>query len=145
MAENWKADADGILIFVRLSSHLVLHTNSIAVDRFILRRCRVIDLSVDSRYSTELAGHFKFLPCEYLCDSCRPTPIKFNFPSYFSTFVFSTNLCGLGEWTVVLELGNQSYLCSACDPATAMGTKISQAHSVALQSTQASTNSCVLC
>jgi hypothetical protein len=25
MVENWKADADGILIFVRLSSDLMLH------------------------------------------------------------------------------------------------------------------------
>ena len=44
MVEDWKADADGILIFVRLSSHLVLKTDSIVADRFILCFCCIIDL-----------------------------------------------------------------------------------------------------
>ena len=31
MVEDWKADADGILIFVRLSSNLVLHADSLLI------------------------------------------------------------------------------------------------------------------
>ena len=31
MVESWKADADGILIFVRLSSHRVLYADSLVV------------------------------------------------------------------------------------------------------------------
>ena len=57
MVEDWKADADGILRFVRLSSHLMLHTDSIVTDRFILCRCCIVDLGVDSRYQTEPTRH----------------------------------------------------------------------------------------
>ena len=62
MVENWKADADGILIFVRLSPNLVLHTNSSVLDWSILRCCRIVDLSVDSGHSTEPTRHIQFLP-----------------------------------------------------------------------------------
>ena len=66
MAENWKADDDGILISVRhsLSSHLVLLTDSIDID-FILCCCRIVDLSVDSGYPTEPTGHLQLLPREH--------------------------------------------------------------------------------
>ena len=57
MVESWKADADGILIFVRLSSDLVLHANSMVIDWSILRRCRNVDLGVNTGYSTESSGH----------------------------------------------------------------------------------------
>ena len=67
MVENWKADADGILIFVRPPSvSLVLHTDSIVIDWSILRSCRVLDLSIDSGHSTKPTGHIQFLPCQYL-------------------------------------------------------------------------------
>jgi hypothetical protein len=69
MAENWKADADGILIFVRrylLMSCCVIHADSLAIDRSILRCCCIVDLSVDSGPSTEPTGHLQFLPCKYL-------------------------------------------------------------------------------
>ena len=82
MTENWKADADGVLIFVRfLSSNLVLHTESILTDRFILSCCRIIDLSVYSRYSTEPTRHFQLLSREHISDSCRPKSTEhFEFP-----------------------------------------------------------------
>ena len=57
MVESWKADADGILIFVRLSSDLVLHANSMVIDWSILRCCRNVDLGVNTGYSTESSGH----------------------------------------------------------------------------------------
>jgi hypothetical protein len=66
MVEDWKADADGILIFVRLSSNLVLYADSLVIDRSILCCCRDVDFSFDSRHSTEPAGHLQFLPREYL-------------------------------------------------------------------------------
>ncbi len=70
MADNWKADADGILIFVRLSFNLVLRTDSIVIDWFILCCCRVVDLGVNSGHSTEPSRHFQLLPCKYLSDYC---------------------------------------------------------------------------
>ena len=57
MVESWKADADGILIFVRLSSDLVLHANSMVIDWSILRCCRNFDLGVNTGYPTESSGH----------------------------------------------------------------------------------------
>ena len=68
MAENWKADADGILIFVRLCSSSMLHTDSLAIDWFILRCCRFLDLGVDSGHTTEPTGHLQLLPSQYLSD-----------------------------------------------------------------------------
>ena len=64
MVEDWKADADGILIFVRLSSGIVLllHAHSMTIDWSILRCCRNFDIYIDSGYTTEPAGYFQLLP-----------------------------------------------------------------------------------
>ena len=72
MVEDWKADADGILIFVRLSSGIVLllHAHAMALDWSILRCCRNIDICIDSGYSTEPTGYFQLLPREHLSDAC---------------------------------------------------------------------------
>ena len=61
MAENWKDDADGILIFVRhylLSmDHASLYTFNRVIDRSILRCCRIIDLGIHSGPPAEPAGY----------------------------------------------------------------------------------------
>jgi hypothetical protein len=67
MAEAWKADADGILIFVRRYL-LMLCTVSYPVDRFILCCRRVLDLGLDSGHPRESARHVQFLPLEHLQD-----------------------------------------------------------------------------
>ncbi len=56
--EDWKADAEGILIFVRPIFSFVSCADSLAIDRFILCCCRFVDLSVHSGHPTELARHF---------------------------------------------------------------------------------------
>jgi hypothetical protein len=56
-AESWQADANGILVFVRLSSNPVLRANSSIIDWFILRCCRVFDLGVNSGHSAEPTRH----------------------------------------------------------------------------------------
>ena len=146
MAENWKADAEGILIFVRLSFNLVLHTDSLAIDRFILCCCCILTLSVDSGYSTGPTGHLQLLPRQHISDSFRPKSIQYlKFPSCFSSPIFTTKLRCLGERTLVLEFGDQSYMCPTCDLAPTMGTKISQSHPASLRSAQAGTASCIPC
>ena len=64
MVEDWKADADGILIFVRVSSNIVLllHAHPMIIDRSILRCRRNIDICIDSGHSTEPTGYFQLLP-----------------------------------------------------------------------------------
>jgi hypothetical protein len=149
MAENWKADADGILIFVRrylLENLRLIHNDSTAVDWSILRCCCIVNLSVDSGPPAKPTGHFQFLPCEYLSGYNQPKYTQyFEFSSCFPSPILSTKLCCLGQCALVLELGDQPNLRSACDLSIAMGAKIPQGHSLALQSTQASPNSCVLC
>ena len=125
---------------------MVVHTNSIVIDRFILCCCLIVTLDSDPGSSTEPTGHFQLLPCEHLSDSRRPQSNQYlRFPPCFPTPIFPTDPRGLGERTLVPELGNQSYLCFACDISAAMGTKVSQGHPVALQSAQALTVSCLPC
>jgi hypothetical protein len=87
MTENWKADADGILIFVRrylLENVRLIHNDSMAVDWSILRCCCIVDLSVNSGPSAKPTGHFQFLPCEYLSGYDQPKYTQyFEFSSCF--------------------------------------------------------------
>ena len=58
MVESWKADADGILIFVRLYPPIMCFMpDSMVIDWSILRRCRNVDLGVYTGYSRESSGH----------------------------------------------------------------------------------------
>ena len=41
-----------------------------SADRFILRRCRDLDLSVDPGHPTKFTRHLQFLPLTYLQDYC---------------------------------------------------------------------------
>ena len=68
MTDNWKADADGIIIFVRLCPSPMFHTDSSVTDWSILRCGRFLDLRVDSGHPTESPGHVQLLPCQYLSD-----------------------------------------------------------------------------
>jgi hypothetical protein len=71
VVEGWKADADGILIFVRLC-HLCLAAlaNATFIDWFILCCCRIVDLSIHPRHSTKPAGHLQLLPRKYISSYC---------------------------------------------------------------------------
>ncbi len=66
MVESWEADADGILIFVRIDLYTIPFACSSVLDWFILRCSSDIDLGVDSRHSPQLTGHVHLLPCQYL-------------------------------------------------------------------------------
>ena len=114
MAESWKADADGILIFVCLYLLNWSRCLRIVVERFIFRCRRIVDQHVDAT-------------------DTEPPPKPFQ-QLNFHTFPALRKRIRLGELTLDLELGDQSHLCNARDLAAAMGTKISQGHSVTLQS-----------
>ena len=98
-------------------SSLVLHSNSSVVDWFILHCCHILDLGVHSGHPTESTGHLQLLPCQYLSDYRWPESPK-HFRPFFSTLIYSTNVCRVDEWAVVSEPGDQYYLCSTCDVAT---------------------------
>ena len=149
LAESWQADADGILIFVRLYFLVPCLTpaHSSILDWFILCRRRIVYIGVDSGPSTEPTRHIQLLPREFISGYyCRPKSIQyFGFPSHHPTPILSTHVFRLGQFTLVLELSHQYFLCSPSDVTTAMGTKISQGHADTLQSAQASSDTFVLC
>ena len=116
------------------------------IDWSILCCRRIVDLGVDSGYSTEPTRYFQFLPLEHLPDARRPEWIKhFDFPPFFPTPLLSTKLRSVGKRTLVLKPRNQPYMRPPCNVTAAMGTTISQDHSVAIQPTQASTYPFFLC
>ena len=150
-ADRWQKDADGILIFVSSSyylPHLSVVTNVNIVDRFILC-CRCgIARSVNSRLETKSTGYLCILSRQYLSTSRRPEHISLVDPchSSYTTPILSTEIRYLGQFTMVPELGHQSYMCTSGDIVTAVGASIPHSHSTtALESTQASTNPFVLC
>ena len=143
--EDWKADAEGILIFVRPIFSFVSCADSLAIDRFILRCCRFIDLSVHSGHPTELTRHFQLLSCKYLSDSRRSQSIHFDLPLVFPTSVHSAKLCHMGQLALVSEFGDQYHLRASRNVATTVGTKIPQGHSTTLQPTQESADPFILC
>ncbi len=122
---------------------LASRTDSLSIDRFILRCCCIVDLSVHSGPATELTRHFELLPCKYLSDSRGPQ--HFDFPPFFPASVHSAKLCHLGQLALVPELGDRHYLCATCDAATTVGTEIPQGHPTALQPTQESADPIILC
>ena len=78
MVEDWKADADGILIFVRLESNLGIHINSVIIDWSILRCCCNLDITVNSRHPTEPTGHLQLLPRKHLSGDHKPKSLEFS-------------------------------------------------------------------
>ena len=94
MAESWKADAEGILVFVRLCLPVPYFQLTHRSDWFILLCCRLFALGVDSGSATEPAGHVQLLPCQHIPASRRPESIQhFHFPPYFPSSIFSAELC----------------------------------------------------
>jgi hypothetical protein len=64
----------------------------------------------------------------------------------YTTPVLSTDIRRLGEFTLVLELCNQSRVCSLGYVATSMCTSIHQRHSAGtMQPREASANACIIC
>ena len=115
LIEGWKAEAEGIFIFVCYYLLQVLPTlHLIGIDGSILRCCCVVDYSFHSGTSTESTGHLELLPCQYLSSyNQRRCTRHLEFPPYFPSPILSTRICSLGQCSLALEPGHQSYVCSA--------------------------------
>ena len=108
MTENWKGDADGILIFVSrrfaCGSTATRTTNPEFGDRFILCSRRNPSHSVCAGPQAELSGHLSILPCKHLSDPRRfewpPGPYP---PHTFESAhtILPTNLCRVGQLALV--------------------------------------------
>jgi hypothetical protein len=151
MTDRWQKDADGILIFV--SAYIALHspsevTNMNTVDWFILGFCRGIGRGLSPGPQAKFTGYLSILSREHLSTSRRPKRISCIYPchSSYATTLLSTEISSLGQLALVPQFGHESYICATGDIVTAVGASIHQNHSTTtVQSTQASTDPCVLC
>jgi len=146
MTENWKGDADGILIFV--SRHSTC-TTSIQIDPetedwFILRRRRSICCGIRPGPQTKFPGHLGVLPRKHLSNP-QWLPGRYAPLTFRSVHVFSTNLCLMGQLTLVSQLAHQSHMRTFGNITPAMGPSVHEGHPDTIQSTQTSTDSGVLC
>ena len=150
MVERWQKDADGILIFVshRVDICLSLNINRSTIDRSIFCRSRCTPCRHSPGPQAEQSGYLHILPWKHLSGSRRPkhnTVIRF-FPCRQATLILSFEIFRLGEFSLVLELGNEPQLCFLGDILTSMGTSISPSVSAfPVPSRKASANACVLC
>jgi len=151
MTENWKGDADGILIFVSLHSTCgaSTHVHPEVEDRFILCRRRGVSRCVRAGPQAELSGHLSLLPCKHLSNPRRFEWLPGPYSPYTSKSVhpiFTTNLCRMGQLTLVSQLGHQCHMRSFGDITTAVGPSVlHEGHPDTIQSTQTSTDPSVLC
>ena len=149
MVERWQKDADGILIFVspRMDIHADLCINWNTIDRFILCRCRCTPLRDRPGPQAKQSGYLCFLPWKHLPGSRRSgRNTCFHLIHRQATPVFSSEICCLGEFTLVLELGYEPQLCTVGNIVTSMGTSIYPSHTTCtVQSREAGANACILC
>jgi hypothetical protein len=155
MTEHWKHEAtDGVLIFVshhvHHSCYYAIHLN--AIDRSILCCCRRAAHRVRPGPPSQarISGHLRILSREHLsgsrCSKCDSTTPIHPVHSCYTTPVFSTEICHLGEFTLVLELSDQLYMCSLGNDAASMGISIHQAHSASTTPPRgASSNARIFC
>jgi len=150
MIENWKGDADGILIFVSRYStcRASTHIHPELEDRFILCRRRSISRCVRPGPQAELPGHLSVLPCKHLSNPRRferlPGPYSPLTPQSVHP-IFSTNLCHMGQLTLVSQLAHQSHMRTFGHITPAMGPSVLEGHPDTIRSTQTSTDPGVLC
>jgi len=133
MTDNWKADADGILIFV--SSHSIsdipTHVNLKIKDWFILCCGRYIGSGVRAGPQAKFPGHLIILPCKHLPD---PSQIeRLSRPHTFHASrsvdaVFSAKLSGLGQLSLVPQPGHRAYMRPLGNITSAMGASIHEGH-----------------
>ena len=150
MVERWQKDADGILIFVspRVAICLSLHINWNAIDRSILRRRRCPPRCYRPGPETKQSGYLRVLSRQHLSGSRRPECYTFtySFLRCQTTPILSSEIFRLGEYSLVLELGDECQLCFVGNIVTSMGTSICPSGSAcAVQSRKSSANACILC
>ena len=146
MTENWKGDADGILIFV---SRYCTSTTSTQIepeskDWFILRRSCSIRCGIRPGPQAKFPGHLSVLPRKHLSNP-QWLPDPYTPLTSRSVHVFSTNPCRMGQLTLDSQLAHQSHMRTFGHITPAMGPEVHEGHPDTIQPTQASTDSRVLC
>ena len=151
MTENWKGDADGILIFVsrhstcRASTRIYLE----AEDWFILCCRRGIRRSICPGPQAKFPGHFSVLPRKHLS-----SPRRFEWlPGHYSPHtsqsvhpILPTSIRRMGQLALVSQPAHQSHMRTFGDIIATMGASVlHECYPDTIQPTQTSTDSGVLC
>ena len=149
-AEHWQKDAEGIIIFVSpsVNIHTSSHINWNSLDRSILCRGRCPPCCYRPGPKTKQSGYLSILPWQHLSGPGRPehNTLIHTFPCRQTVPILSSGICRLGEYSLVLELGDEPQLCIVGDIVTTMGASISPSGSAfPVQSRKASANACILC
>jgi hypothetical protein len=150
MVERWQKDADGILIFV--STCVVIYDllciNWNTIDRFILCcRCRTPSCDRPGP-EAEQSGYLCILSWEHLWRPRRSERNTGFHPAPYrqTTPVLSSEICCLGEFTLVFEPSYEPQLRSVGNISTSMGASIYPSHSACtVQSRESSANARILC
>ena len=126
MVESWKGDADGMLIFVGLSTTSNTSAYNLENTDWSILCCSCgIARSVRPEYSAKPAGYLSVLSRTYLSARFYPTkrvpsshPVELvrSHPTVLTTYIER-----LGQRALVLESDHQSDLCHVGDIATAVG------------------------
>ena len=152
MTENWKGDADGILIFVSCQSMCgpsithIIHPE--VEDWFILRRRSSIGWGICAGPQAKFPGHFSILPRKHLSNPRQFEWLPGCYPPHTPRSVhpiFSTNFCRMGQLTLVSQLGHQPHVRSFGHITAAMGASVHEGHTDTIQPTQTSADPGVLC
>ena len=130
MVERWQKDADGILIFVSscVGIHDLLCVNWSTIDRSILSRSCCTPFCYRPGPEAKQSGYLCILSWQHLRRSRRSernTPLAHR----ETAPVLSSEICCLGQFTLVLEPGDEPQLCSVGNIASSMGASIYPSHS----------------
>ena len=148
MVERWQKDADGILIFVSpcVSNPCCFVINWNDIDRPILCCRRRTPRCDRPGLEAKQPGYLRVLSWEHISGSRRPERNAFFHPCGQTALVLSSEICCLGELSLVLEPGHEPQLCSVGDIFASMGASIYPSDSACtVQPREASAKTCILC
>jgi hypothetical protein len=111
MVDRWQKDADGILFFVRpcVCIHIYFHIDWDTIDRSILCRSRCTPCCDSPGPEAKQSGYLRILPWQHLSGSRRPERNTLIHPISCrpTTLILPIEIRRLGEYSLVLELGNE--------------------------------------
>jgi hypothetical protein len=112
LVDRWQKDADGIIIFVSpfVDIYTNAHTNQNILDWSVLCCGGYITLPVSPGSEAQFSRYFCVLSWQYISDSHRHKQHHITYVHYFpcrsTTPILSLEICCLGEFTLVYELGD---------------------------------------
>jgi hypothetical protein len=136
MASGWRADADGILVFVSGNVTYELLIAKRNADWFIFCCSRGIFIHITYRPPTRTPRISSRSSRRHPSGPHRHQKVQSRNPSQprYIIRILPAQFRYLGQRTLVLEPGSESDLCTSCNLDSTVGTQIRQDYSVAIRS-----------